>query len=314
MSIKRRACFIIAVFLTALVPLAVFANAALDPSEYNLVANDVLTWSSFVDAGNLAVNAVPNTDLVTFYSTNVPENFPGGQHLALCLKTYIPNGNLIAGQSYSLSFYYPSDQELIALGRTQSYIDSNWNRVVSCVVGLGTLEHDSSGDYFQMLETASVIITADNRAQYGGHTNYINFVMPDYSGKQLYFIVGMWRGGSASSNNPTMYFGRYYGLIDFQRKAELEEYNRIWYGNAEGDYTNPFTTENYDLGDASDTDELEDAFDDFEDGLDNLTAPFRIVGRLLNDIFGANAPFAVIGTIVFLVLIFAVVFRLFGVT
>lgn len=314
MSIKRRACFIFAVLLTALIPLAVFSSAALDPSEYNLVPDDATTWTPYCDNGTVTLgrNSVVNNSIMIINNQGATVNAAGPQVVATCAASAIPSGSLVPGSSYSISFTVPSDSEIIAAtGRTQAQIDAQWSRVVACFVGLGYIGND--GD-LMLIENCSINYTHAQAAQYYGQVNYINFVCPDYSGKQLYFVVGFLRGGSSSTANTYIYIGRHYGLVDFAKKQELEEYNRLWYGNSDGDYSNPFTTENYDLGDASDTDELESAFEDFEDGLDNLTAPFRIVGRLLNDIFGANAPFAIIGTIVFLVLIFAVVFRLFGVT
>ena len=265
MKLRRRVCFIFAVIFTALIPLAV-SSFALSEQDYNLVPDDATTWSPYCDNGSVTLgrNSAVNDSIMIINNQGAVVNVAGPQVVATCAATAIPSGFLVAGQSYSFSFTVPSDTEIIAAtGRTQAQLDSNWSRVTAAFVGLGYFGAD--GD-LMLLEGASLYYTHQQAAQYYGQVNYFNFVCPDYSGKRLQFVVGFLRGGSASTANTYIYFGRHYGLIDFQRKQQLEEYNNYWYGNSNGDYSNPFPTESYDIGDAGDLTRIDNGINQWEQG------------------------------------------------
>lgn len=309
MKLSRKVLMSAVAVALALVCVVLTCFASVNPDEYNLVPYDASTWTPYCDNGVISTTTW-NGDMISIYNSNAVANV-GTQYISVCLQTAIPSGFLVPGQAYSISFTYPSDQEIRTFAnRTQSYIDSNWNRVVVAVIGLAQILEDGS---YQMLEGCSVQFDHSDSVQYTGKTNYINFTMPETSGKQVVFVVGYLRGGSSSQNNPTIYFGRYYGLFDFERKKEIEAFNRIWYGNAEGDYSNPYTTENYDVGDASDLDRVDDVFDRWEDGIDAVFRPIRVAGVFSNAIFSPSA-IAWGATLVFLLLSLAFLFRLMGVT
>lgn len=299
---------ILFVFLT--VP--AFAN----DSAFNLIDSDLLQWDTYIEFGHsdsITVSQLgANSNWAQIGFTHSEPYF--SQYSVMGAKFDLPSDSLVAGKSYTLSFYVPSDSEIQSSypAFTTALLDQRYDKLGGLMIGVGYQLAD--GSITALNENSYVTLKSDNRQSYAGKVNYITFVMPDSNQANICVYVGGAMVSASANESVYLVIGRRYTLVDNEKKDDIEQYNRIWYGNSAGDYTNPFTTENYDLGPASDTSELASAFDTFEDSLDNLSAPFRITGRLLNDIFGHDSPLAVIGVIVFLVLILAVVFRLFGVT
>lgn len=313
MSIKQRVCLIGAVFFAVLIPLAVFAYAA--DTSYNIVDEDIVTWDRFAAIGNSnsiqasALGANANWAQVGFTHTAPYFN----QYAAIGYLYSIPSGFLVSGQSYTFSFFVPSDADIHAAysSFTTALLDQRYDKLGGLVIGVGF--RDSDGFVTPLSDSTVVVLTSENRQQYAGKVNYVSFVMPDSNQGQLCFYVGGSFVSSSSSESVYLIIGRRYTLIDNARKAEIEQYNRVWYGNAEGNYTNIYTTESYDVGSASDTDSIDSGLDQWEDGLGEFGTPLRVSGVFLNSLFSTGG-IVTIGVIVLVILMFGVIFRIFGVT
>lgn len=309
MSIKRRACLICAVLLTVLFPLAVCANAAapaVDNNSYNIVNGDLLQWHNLAVAGSIRSQNSGN-GIVNYICTTEADPVGNGYISLFTLASYdVPSGFLIAGNSYTFSFYVPSNAEISS--PSFSYKNQFGGSVIR--IGLGTWD----GEVFSPFNNAYMDISADNVESLQGRSHALSFVCPDYNGLEIRAMISFLETRSGNYvYNRYYYFGRGVMLIDNAMKAQVDQYNQIWYGGDPASYTNPYTTESYDVGAAGDTDSIDSGLSQWEAGLGEFGTPLRVSGVFLNSLFSTGG-IVTIGVIVLVILMFGVIFRLFGVT
>lgn len=310
MSIKRRVCLIGAVLFAVLIPLAVCANAApppVDNNSYNLIEGNLTAWSKQADLGSLSVSSYGNGLTRFICKTEVSPVGSGSISMFLVASYSVPSGFLVAGNSYSFSFYVPTNAEIKPGVSSFNYAADFGTSVVR--VGLGTFEDG----VFTPFNNVSVDLTKDTVSQYQGRVTSLSFVCPDYSGDIRAMIIFADSRNLSYSYNLNYYFGSGIMLIDNAMKAQVDQYNQIWYGGDPDSYTNPYTTESYDVGAAGDTDSIDSGLDQWEAGLGEFGTPLRVAGVFLNSLFSTGG-IVTIGVIVLVILMFGVIFRVFGVT
>lgn len=210
------------VFLLFFQSFGLGVNAADEAAPDNLIDSNLSTWTDLKDIDSEFLNTK-----VTIGSANSEiyrlTVYANTSTAPLYVGVIFDESEIIAGRSYTFSFYLPNLNEINSAFEKNYDLDIIENHFVNCPIYIGLGYVDGSGDFQTIEEYCFFNITGDNYYNHLGKTLSASFVAPNISGTPAIYIIGN------SLDHPTthsFYFSSF-SLVDTGEEITEEENDSI---------------------------------------------------------------------------------------